>query len=211
MSRKKTKYDKVVTQLKNLFKEEVFLKLFSFNTKTGKLENDLEKKENKIENETENKFYGDLKDERNRVMKKYPLLYGDGRRDVYIPIGWIGIWDEVSGKIEDINNEIVKLGHNPFICEQVKEKFAALRIYVSNENVPNDIYQNVINLICEYEEKSRSICEISGKENAFLCNCNGWLHTLTQESLDMIGGVKVGDPPAHLRKTYHDISSEKTS
>ncbi len=64
----------------------------------------------------------------------------------------------------------------------------------------------------EYEQKSRSICEISGREGAFLCNCNGWLHTLTQESLDIIGGERVEQEkvPGHLRKTYHDLQDGKT-
>lgn len=89
------------------------------------------------------------------ILERYPLLYGDLS---YIECGqgWIHLINGLSAKLE----ALIAAQHEPlrsmYRAEQVKEKFGALRFYMSSETEAMKL------LIEEAEEASEQICERCG-------------------------------------------------
>ena len=180
--RKKTPFEGVINQLKTEPKEIILAKLSCFDSETGEFDID------KL-----NKVVEDVSQRYQEILEKFPLFYGNGVRSGFNPPkGWLGLVEEISSHIEEINVNLKENGIEPFRCAQVKEKFGGLRIYVENvpEGVPDSIREKVYSLLSEYEKRSLNICEVTGEEGASLCDCNGWIHTLSEKSLKEIGGVR---------------------
>jgi hypothetical protein len=98
--------------------------------------------------------------------------------------GWYPLIDELCSKLEKLIDEKypdLKEGEYPFQVEQVKEKYGGLRFYVSGA------YEEIFDLIDEYEKKSYEICETCG-EAGELKEVHGWYKTVCnkhyQEWLD---------------------------
>lgn len=188
--RKKTPFEGVINQLKTEPKEIILAKLSCFDSETGEFDVD---KLNKVVGENSMKMYEDVTERYQEILGKFPLFYGNGVRSGFNPPkGWLGLVEEISAHIEKINLKLKENGIEPFRCAQVKEKFGGLRIYIENvpEGVPDNIREEVYTLLSEYEKRSLNICEVTGEEGASLCDCNGWIHTLSEKSLKEIGGVR---------------------
>ena len=97
-----------------------------------------------------------------KLIEKYPSLFkyliNYRSVDLISPIcfgietgdGWYDLLDELFGKMVELDHAVSLM--------QVKEKFGELRVYVGPST---DV---VFDLIDEYTERSRSICEVCGKE-----------------------------------------------
>lgn len=97
--------------------------------------------------------------------------------------GWYELISELCYKIDKLITdkypdlkkvEPYNYGYPTFYVTQVKEKFGGLRFYVTVA------YDEIFDLIDEYEEKSLTICEYCGKMGE-LRNKNNWLATLCDE------------------------------
>jgi hypothetical protein len=81
--------------------------------------------------------------------------------------GWLGIIDEVSAKIEKVNQGLPE--GQRIEATQVKEKFGGLRIYASGYT------EETGRLIAEAENKSFNTCEACGNPGSL--RDEGWLYT----------------------------------
>jgi hypothetical protein len=74
--------------------------------------------------------------------------------------GWKGLVDEITSKIETINN---KYSPSSYIrAAQVKQKFGGLRYYISIEEIDEQDVRYVYDMIAEAEKRSFTICEYCG-------------------------------------------------
>jgi hypothetical protein len=88
--------------------------------------------------------------------------------------GWHGLIKELVQKILDWYEENHSSDKYDFKILQVKEKYGTLRFYVGGT------YEEVFDIIDEYEKKSASICEICGRPGKvqnvgkfwFMCVCD---------------------------------------
>jgi len=116
------------------------------------------------------------------LCKKYPMLFAQRTADIKESCmgfgiecsdGWYDLIDELSAKIEAINETLPR--KERIEAEQVKSKFGGLRMYVNS--VPNSVSEEVFKLIDEAEHKSFEICEECGKPGKSIVK-NGWVSTL---------------------------------
>lgn len=84
-------------------------------------------------------------------------------------------WNQL---IKDLIGDLIELGWNKEVC-QVKEKFGGLRFYI------NESSEEVFRRIREAEEKSYTICEVTG-ESGKLRKDIGWIRTLSDEEYSKI-------------------------
>lgn len=122
------------------------------------------------------------------LMARYPLTYRQNKLSMQetcmcwgidCGIGWYSIIDELSNKVEALNQQIAsqaRLRKIPVFVEftQVKEKFATLRIYFSAPS--NETYDLVTQWINEAEDKSAKTCETCGNPGHW--TNYGWHRTM---------------------------------
>ena len=95
----------------------------------------------------------------NDIIQKYPKTF---KTLSYLECneGWKDLVDEVSAKIETINN---KYPSSSYVhAAQIKQKFGGLRYYVSIEEIDSDDVNYIYNMINEAEKRSFTICEFCG-------------------------------------------------
>jgi hypothetical protein len=80
--------------------------------------------------------------------------------------------------IKDLIEDIIELGWNKEVC-QVKEKFGGLRFYI------NESSDEVFKRIGEAEEKSYTVCEVTGGLGKLRRDI-GWIRTLSDEEYSKI-------------------------
>ncbi len=80
--------------------------------------------------------------------------------------------------VRDLIQEIIQLGWDKQIC-QVKEKFGGLRFYI------NTASDEVFTKIWEAENRSLTICEITGRPGKLRTDI-GWWRTLCEEEWQRI-------------------------
>jgi len=113
------------------------------------------------------------------LLVKYPKLYA---KLSYFECenGWINLIDELSGKLEEINNKYTNF-EDRIYAVQVKQKFGGLRFYCySTENIAKEDYELKDKLIEEAEKASFTICEMCSKP-ATPVNIRGWITTLCDQ------------------------------
>lgn len=113
------------------------------------------------------------------LLLKYPKLYA---QLTYFDCndGWMGLIDELSGKLEIINNKYPDFEERIYAV-QVKEKFGGLRFYCySSDNITEEDSNLQNKLIEEAERASFTICESCSKP-ATVRNTRGWITTLCEE------------------------------
>jgi hypothetical protein len=98
----------------------------------------------------------------NKIFKKYPLLFPNGRnvnpKESLICFG-IETGDGWFDLINDLCESImIMCPDSPPVVEQVKEKFGGLRFYINKGS------NEVFNVIHYAENKSYTICETCGKQ-----------------------------------------------
>ena len=95
----------------------------------------------------------------NDIIQKYPKTF-KSLHYVECNEGWKEIIDEVSAKIEAVNN---KYSPSSYIhAAQIKQKFGGLRYYVSIEDIDESDVKYVYDLIAEAEKRSFTVCEFCG-------------------------------------------------
>ncbi len=107
-----------------------------------------------------------------KILQRFP-----GGWSAYIGVGpgWFPLITELDARLAEIKPD--------YEVHQVKEKFGGLRYYIGSEN------DEMRNLIIEAEERSYTICEISGKPGR-LVKRNGWYKTLSYEDFPEIEPVR---------------------
>jgi len=93
------------------------------------------------------------------MYDKYPKTL-KGLSYFEINEGWKGLVEEITSKIETINN---KYSPSSYVrAAQVKQKFGGLRYYISIEDVEEQDVRYVYDMIAEAEKRSFTICEYCG-------------------------------------------------
>jgi len=107
------------------------------------------------------------------IIDKYPGLFTDYEGS-HCPDGWLPLVDEFCGRL------VVE--HPGVQINQLKEKFAELRVYVTDYICAD--------LIEETVERSRHICQACGNLNAEIRDGFYWMVTLCDSCTETHGGVK---------------------
>lgn len=94
-----------------------------------------------------------------KIIEKYPKTF---RVLGYFECneGWKELIDEVSAKIEAVNNKYPESSYINAV--QVKQKFGGLRYYVSIEEIDSHDVDYIYGIIEQAEKRSISICEFCG-------------------------------------------------
>lgn len=102
--------------------------------------------------------------------------------------GWKSLYQPIIDYITKYNEE-----HNPESCiyiDQIKEKFAGLRIYCSYYNVSKECCDKLEHMIHEAEKESYNICERCGtREQVGLVKGVGWYYTFCFDCLQKIAAT----------------------
>lgn len=93
--------------------------------------------------------------------------------------GWKPIAMKVVNAIVDYNNNSPK--NSVIYIDQIKEKFAGLRIYVTYDNVPQDVIDKIEDLISEAEDEADNTCEICGTKENIGMRVNGWYTVICED------------------------------
>ncbi len=111
-----------------------------------------------------------------KLVKEFPTFFTDYNGDpsktclsrgLECGDGWFEIIWNLCCKIKETLPQ-----ENSFKFEQIKEKFACLRVYASGGN------QKVYHIINETEEDSASVCEECGSRTSIFKSCpKGWIMT----------------------------------
>lgn len=110
------------------------------------------------------------------LLVKYPKLYA---KFSYFECenGWIDLIDELSGKLEEINNKYPNFEDRVYAV-QVKQKFGGLRFYCySTENIRKEDCELKDTLIEQAEKASYTVCEMCSN-SATQTKSGGWIMTL---------------------------------
>lgn len=93
--------------------------------------------------------------------------------------GWKPIAQRVIDKIIEYNNNSPE--DSVIYIDQVKEKFAGLRIYVTYDNVPEDVRKDIETLIEEAEKEASETCEECGTKENVGMRVNGWYTVMCED------------------------------
>ena len=93
--------------------------------------------------------------------------------------GWKPIAMKVVNAILEYNNNSPE--DSVIYIDQIKEKFAELRIYVTYDNVPKDVIDKIENLIIEAEAEASETCEECGTKNNIGMRVNGWYTVMCED------------------------------
>ena len=112
-----------------------------------------------------------------KLTTKFPFL------PAYLEIedGW---YDLIHELCEEIEKRLYNKKHD-FNVEQVKQKYGSLSFY-TNIYEDNNLYNNLIELIDCYEEKSKTVCEFCGKEDKIIW-MNHWANAICEKCSVIIG------------------------
>ncbi len=106
--------------------------------------------------------------------------------------GWYSLIRELCSEISEKYNE-----YNlpvDIVVLQVKEKFATLRFHCSFSDVPSEegdkldqkqsLRKEIYEIVCKYEEKSGSVCEICGEKSEKRNLAKGYIKTLCDKCFE---------------------------
>ena len=93
--------------------------------------------------------------------------------------GWKPIAMKVINAILEYNDNSPE--DSIIYIDQVKEKFAGLRIYVTYDNVPQDVIDKIENLIREAEIEASETCEECGSKENIGMRINGWYTVMCED------------------------------
>ena len=105
------------------------------------------------------------------IIKKFPLLFPKGSCECSSSCGegWFPLLESLLQELTVLLEAKPKKTRDKICVEQIKEKFGALRVYLSNP--PHDMFDITI----KYEIKSMEICEKCGKKGRL--RTHGWMKT----------------------------------
>ena len=93
--------------------------------------------------------------------------------------GWKPIAQKVVDKILEYNNNSPE--DSTIYIDQVKEKFAGLRIYVTYDNVPEDVVKEIEQMIKDAEMEASKTCEECGTKENVGMRVNGWYTVMCED------------------------------
>lgn len=93
--------------------------------------------------------------------------------------GWKPIAMKVVNAIQEYNDNSPE--DSVIYIDQVKEKFATMRIYVTYDNVPKDVVDKIENLIREAEVEASETCEECGTKENVGMRVNGWYTVMCED------------------------------
>ena len=93
--------------------------------------------------------------------------------------GWKPIAQKVIDKIVEYNSNSPE--DSKIYIDQVKEKFAGLRIYVTYDNVPQDVIDEIEKLIRDAEVEVANTCEECGTKENIGMRVNGWYTVMCED------------------------------
>lgn len=93
--------------------------------------------------------------------------------------GWKPIAMKVVNAIQEYNDNSPE--DSIIYIDQVKEKFATMRIDVTYDNVPQDVVDKIENLIKEAEVEASETCEECGIKNNIGVRMNGWYTVMCED------------------------------
>jgi hypothetical protein len=133
------------------------------------------------------------------LVQKYPSVFKDMDSNVLydLPSGWVKLFDdaciELSVILEEERKRTPETPDNPlFVPLQIKEKFGGLRFYYTMNTENDDLVRTVQRLIDSAEDKSYTVCEVTGKPGEF-CK-SGWHFKTLCEELRIKHGFKLIGP-----------------
>jgi hypothetical protein len=114
----------------------------------------------------------------NNIIQKYPKTF-KSLHYLECNEGWKEIIDEVSAKIEAVNN---KYSPSSYIhAAQIKQKFGGLRYYINIEDIDEQDVKYVYEVIAEAESKSFTVCEVCGQHASSAKDRRYYIETLCDE------------------------------
>lgn len=93
--------------------------------------------------------------------------------------GWKPIAKRVIDAIIEYNDNAPD--NSTIYIDQVKEKFAMLEIYVTYENVPEDVVERINSMISEARQEASETCEFCGTKENVGTQVNGWYTVLCED------------------------------
>jgi len=152
-----------------------------------------------------------------KLVKKYPKILRDYGGDpmqtclsfgIETESGWYNLLDKCMEKLQYFCDICSKNGEEvQVVANQVKEKFSALRFYVSvygANSIENNIIDDIIN---QAEAESARTCEVTGKHGE-PCKRGGWYKTLCYEEARKLG-YKACDESTEKYWKEKDTKGEK--
>ena len=93
--------------------------------------------------------------------------------------GWRPIAQKVIDAIIEYDNNAPE--GSVIYIDQVKEKFAMLEIYVTYENVPEDVVERINSMISEARQEASETCEFCGTKENVGMQVNGWYTVICED------------------------------
>ena len=112
---------------------------------------------------------------RSELMDKLTMRFPFLPAYLEIENGW---YDLIHELCEEIEKRLYNKKHD-FNVEQVKQKYGSLSFY-TNIYEDNNLYNNLIELIDYYEEKSKTVCEFCGSDGKRFCQ-NYWINIICEK------------------------------
>jgi formylmethanofuran dehydrogenase subunit E len=115
-----------------------------------------------------------------KLCERYPMLYADRHAGVRQSLmsfgfecgdGWFDIIDQMSAELEQLNRD---LAGEKIVADQIKEKWAVLRVYIS---APSSVFDVAARIVRRAEQRSAAICEQCGAKG-YVHDARGWVKTL---------------------------------
>lgn len=94
--------------------------------------------------------------------------------------GWYPLILPILEYIQKYNNSHE---NSKIYVDQVKEKWARLEIYVSFDNVPDNVVTETYDMIRKAQEESLNVCEECGTKENVGMNMRGWYYVVCEDCL----------------------------
>ena len=144
-----------------------------------------------------------MSDNIKKLAEKHPLVFANMSEASYsdLPNGWVDLVDELCSKLTPLliesyanyplNEEDYMIG---ITIDQIKEKFGGLRFYCSFLTEDADLWGKANTIISEYEQKSYSVCQVTGKPGT-QCSAGRHVITLCEEERVRMKAITMKEAP----------------
>ena len=138
-----------------------------------------------------------------KLAEKHPLVFANMSESSHsdLPDGWMTLVDELCSKLTPLlvesyanyplNKEDYMIG---ITLDQIKEKFGGLRFYCSFLTEDSDLWGKATDIINEYENRSYSVCQVTGKPGT-QCSVGRQVITLCEEERIRMNGITMKEAP----------------
>lgn len=138
-----------------------------------------------------------------KLAEKHPLVFAHMSESSQsdLPDGWVNLVDELCCKLTTLlvesyakyplNEEDNMIG---ITIDQIKEKFGGLRFYCSFLTEDADLWGKATDIINEYENRSYSVCQVTGKPGT-QCSVGRQVITLCEDERIRMKGITMKEAP----------------